>query len=51
MPLDPQAKDLIALLDQGFPKLGDQVTDAAEARAIIAAHARSRDRAGSGRAG
>jgi acetyl esterase len=37
MPLDPQAQELIALLDQGFPKLGDQVTDAAEARAIIAA--------------
>jgi acetyl esterase len=37
MPLDPQAKELIALLDQGFPKLGEDVTDAAEARAILAA--------------
>jgi len=33
----PQAKELIALLDQGFPKLGEEVTDAAEARAILAA--------------
>ncbi|MCW2990350.1 MAG: alpha/beta hydrolase family protein [Solirubrobacterales bacterium] len=37
MPLDPQAKELIALLDAGFPKLGEDVTDAAEARAILAA--------------
>jgi acetyl esterase/lipase len=37
MPLDPQAKELIALLDAGFPKLGEEVTDAAEARAILAA--------------
>jgi acetyl esterase len=37
MPLDPQAKELIALLDQGFPKLGEGVTDAAQARAILAA--------------
>jgi acetyl esterase len=37
MPIDPQAEELIALLDAGFPKLGEEVTDAAQARALLAA--------------
>jgi acetyl esterase len=36
MPLHPQAEELIALLDAGFPKLGEDVTDAAEARRLLA---------------
>lgn len=36
MPLNPQAKELIDLLDEGFPKLGEDVTDAAEARRLLA---------------
>ena len=36
MPLDPQAEELVALLNAGFPKLGEEITDAAEARAILA---------------
>lgn len=37
MPLDPQAKEVIAALDSAFPKLGEEVHDAAQARAILAA--------------
>jgi acetyl esterase len=37
MPLDPQAQEVVDALESAFPKLGDEVHDAAEARAILAA--------------
>jgi acetyl esterase len=37
MPLHPQAVELIAALDTGFPALGTEILDADQARAILAA--------------
>jgi acetyl esterase len=37
MPLTPQAKTLVDLASQGYPGLGTEVLDAAEARAVLAA--------------
>jgi acetyl esterase len=37
VPLDPQAKQVIDALESAFPKLGEEVHDAAQARAILAA--------------